>query len=100
MANFIGKFQGTCPLIEGEKDGKRWARCTALFVPDGNNDKIVALTLFGVGRVQMFDDAQVGQFYQVFYQLKSRERDGRWYTDAEITSAVQLVRDSVGSTPF
>ena len=92
MAHFIGKFQGTCAQVEGESNGKRWARCTALFVPEGNNDRIVALTLFGIDRVDMFDDALMGQFFQVFYQLKSRERDGRWYTDAEITGAVPLVR--------
>lgn len=97
MANFIGKFQGTCPLIEGESNGKRWARCTVLFVPEGNNDKIVALTLFGAERVDMFDDALIGQLYRVFYQLKSREHDGRWYTDAEITSALPLVTRSNAS---
>ncbi|MBR6306151.1 MAG: DUF3127 domain-containing protein [Bacteroidales bacterium] len=52
--------------------------------PDGNFTSQVVMLAFGQDKVQELDKYQVGDRIKVSFNLKSREYNGRWYTDVQI----------------
>lgn len=52
--------------------------------PDGNFTSQVCMLAFGQDKVQELDKYQVGDRVKVAFNLKSREYNGRWYTDIQI----------------
>ena len=52
--------------------------------PDGNFTAQVCLTAFGQDKVQELQKYQVGDRVKVSFNLRSREFNGRWYTDISI----------------
>ena len=52
--------------------------------PDGNFTSQVCMLAFGQDKVQELDKYQVGDRIKVSFNLKSREYNGRWYTDIQI----------------
>ena len=52
--------------------------------PDGNFTSQVCMLAFGQDKVQELDKYQVGDRVRVAFNLKSREYNGRWYTDIQI----------------
>ena len=52
--------------------------------PDGNFTSQVCMLAFGQDKVQELDKYQVGDRVKVSFNLKSREYNGRWYTDIQI----------------
>ena len=49
--------------------------------PDGNFTSQVCMLAFGQDKVQELDKYQVGDRVKVAFNIKSREYNGRWYTD-------------------
>lgn len=90
MASFIAKFQEALPVVEGENNGKRWCRRTVLVGMYDDTERVIALTVFGESKIDMFGSVQRGQLMKVFYDLVSRECNGRWFTEARVVSAVTL----------
>ena len=52
--------------------------------PDGNFTSQVCMLAFGQDKVQELDKYQVGDRIKVSFNLKSREYNGRWYTDIQV----------------
>lgn len=52
--------------------------------PDGNFTSQVCMLAFGQDKVQELEKYQVGDRVKVAFNLKSREYNGRWYTDIQI----------------
>ena len=52
--------------------------------PDGNFTSQVCMLAFGQDKVQELDKYRVGDRVKVSFNLKSREYNGRWYTDIQI----------------
>ena len=52
--------------------------------PDGNFTSQVCLLAFGQDKVQELQKYQVGDRVKVSLNLKSREYNGRWYTDVQV----------------
>ncbi|MBO4341187.1 MAG: DUF3127 domain-containing protein [Bacteroidales bacterium] len=52
--------------------------------PDGNFSAQLCLTAFGQDKVQELEKYQVGDRIKVSFNLRSREFNGRWYTDISI----------------
>lgn len=52
--------------------------------PDGNFTSQVCMLAFGQDKVQELAKYQVGDRIKVSFNLKSREYNGRWYTDIQI----------------
>ena len=52
--------------------------------PDGNYTSQACMLAFGQDKVQELDKYQVGDRVKVSFNIKSREYNGRWYTDIQI----------------
>ena len=52
--------------------------------PDGNYTSQACFTAWGQDKVQELDKYQTGDRVKVSFNLKSREYNGRWYTDVSI----------------
>jgi hypothetical protein len=52
--------------------------------PDGNFTSQACMLAFGQDKVQELEKYQVGDRVKVAFNLKSREYNGRWYTDIQI----------------
>lgn len=52
--------------------------------PDGNFTSQACLLAFGQDKVQELQKYQVGDRVKVSFNIKSREYNGRWYTDVQI----------------
>ena len=52
--------------------------------PDGTFTSQVCMLAFGQDKVQELDKYQVGDRVKVAFNIKSREYNGRWYTDIQI----------------
>ena len=52
--------------------------------PDGNFTSQACFTAWGQDKVAELDKYQVGDRVKVSFNLKSREFNGRWYTDLQI----------------
>ena len=52
--------------------------------PDGNFTSQVCMLAFGQDKVQELEKYQVGDRVKVAFNIKSREYNGRWYTDIQI----------------
>ena len=52
--------------------------------PDGNYTSQVCMLAFGQDKVQELEKYQVGDRVKVAFNIKSREYNGRWYTDVQI----------------
>ena len=52
--------------------------------PDGNFTSQACMLAFGQDKVQELEKYQVGDRVKVAFNIKSREYNGRWYTDVQI----------------
>lgn len=65
--------------------GNPWAKREAVF-KEPDNERYVAITLFGEDEVGVLDDIKEGSRVDVEYYVQSREWNGRWYTDVRFVS--------------
>ena len=70
------------PIQTGtSKDGKEWQKLDFVIeTQDSQYPKSVSFTLFGE-KTKLIDGIGTGQIVDVSYNLKSRENDGRWFTN-------------------
>ena len=83
------ELEGTLRQKLGEQSGSSargaWVKQEFLLeYPDGNFTAQVCLTAFGQDKVQELQKYQVGDRVKVSFNLRSREFNGRWYTDISI----------------
>ena len=63
----------------------QWAKQEFILdYPDGNYTSQAVFTAFGQDKVAELDKYQVGNHIKVSFNIKSREYNGRWYTDLQV----------------
>ena len=76
-----GTFKQTAGYQEGTSAKGAWKKCVAVFeIANGQFTENVAFTCFG----NMADNAaslKAGNRYVIDFDIKSREYNGKWYTD-------------------
>ena len=76
-----GTFKQTAGYQEGTSQKGAWKKCIAIFeITNGQFTENVAFTCFGT----MADNAaslKEGNRYVIDFDIKSREYNGKWYTD-------------------
>ena len=83
------ELEGTIRQKMGVQSGVsargNWAKQEFILeYPDGNYTSQVCMLAFGQDKVQELDKYQIGDRVKVSFNLKSREYNGRWYTDIQI----------------
>ena len=67
--------------------------------PDGNFTAQACFTAFGQDKVAELDKYQVGDRIKVSFTLKSREYNGRWYTDVSVWRIAPAVQGAAPAAP-
>jgi len=83
------ELEGTIRQKMGVQSGVsargNWAKQEFILeYPDGNYTSQVCMLAFGTDKVQELEKYQIGDRVKVSFNLKSREYNGRWYTDIQI----------------
>ena len=78
-----GKLVQSLPIESGtSKDNKPWQKRINIFdVPSGSYTDKLAVTFFGD---QAKSELKIGLEYLLSFNIKSREANGRWFTEATI----------------
>ena len=80
-----GTLAQKLPLQSGTSARGPWAKQEFILeYPDGNYTSRACFTAWGQEKVQDLAAYQVGDKVKVSFNLKSREYNGRWYTDLQI----------------
>lgn len=91
MAQVTGKFVTTLPVVEGENNGKSWARGGFVMETLDAYPKYVALTIFGVDRLKLTQGLNAGDIIIAEYSPESRNVNERWYTDLKCIRITRTV---------
>ena len=83
------ELEGTLRQKQGVQQGTsargQWAKQEFILdYPDGNYTSQAVFTAFGQDKVADLDKYQVGDRIRVSFNIKSREYNGRWYTDLQV----------------
>ena len=83
------ELEGTLRQKMGVQQGTsargQWAKQEFILdYPDGNYTSQAVFTAFGQDKVAELDKYQVGNHIKVSFNIKSREYNGRWYTDLQV----------------
>ena len=80
-----GTLRQKLGVQQGTSARGAWAKQEFILeYPDGNFTSQVCFTAFGQDKVADLAKYQVGDRIKVSFNLKSREYNGRWYTDVSI----------------
>ena len=80
-----GTLRQKLGVQQGTSARGQWAKQEfVLEYPDGNYTSQACFTAFGQDKVQELDKYQAGDRIKVSFNIKSREYNGRWYTDLQI----------------
>lgn len=89
----ILKVERVLDLKEGQSDnGVFWEKQTVVFSRMGDSPTKLAVTFVGERKTKVTKRLEVGQVCEVSYGVKSREYEGKWYTDVEGYSCALLQR--------
>ena len=92
MAQVTGKFIQSLPIVEGERDGKRWARGGLVIETLDAYPKYVALTIFGQERLQLTRGLNSGDIIVCEYSPESRSVGERWFTDLKCITITRTMK--------
>ena len=80
-----GTLRQKLGVQQGTSARGQWAKQEfVLEYPDGNYTSQACFTAFGQDKVAELDKYQAGDRVKVSFNIKSREYNGRWYTDLQI----------------
>ena len=80
-----GTLRQKLGVQQGTSARGQWAKQEFILeYPDGNYTSQACFTAFGQDKVADLDKYQVGDRIKVSFNLKSREYNGRWYTDVSV----------------
>ncbi|MCR4845037.1 MAG: DUF3127 domain-containing protein [Bacteroidales bacterium] len=80
-----GTLRQKLGVQQGTSARGQWAKQEfVLEYPDGNYTSQAVFTAFGQDKVADLDKYQAGDRIKVSFNIKSREYNGRWYTDLQI----------------
>ena len=102
-----GRLVSVLPTVNGvSKAGKEWEKKDFVIQTDeGQFSKKIAFTLFG-DKINAIDSISVGAEIEVFFNIDSREFDGKWYHNINawlvkpITNAPAHQNEKQGDMPF
>lgn len=99
----VGVVEQVLPLQGGKSaaTGKDWQVQTFIIVTnDGQYERKVAIEIFGEKRIAD-NFMKIGSTYKVWFDLESREYNGRWYTSARAwkTESIEEVPVQEQSAP-
>lgn len=79
-------------LVEGEKDGKTWARGGFVIETLDSYPKYVALTIFGQERLNLIQGLNAGDIIVVEYSPESRNVNEKWFTDLKCITITRTMK--------
>lgn len=95
MAQITGKFVSKLPLVEGNNNGRDWARGGLVIETIEDYPKYVALTIFGRDRLELLQGLNTGDLILVTYAPESRQVGDRWYTDLKCITIQRTINTNV-----
>lgn len=95
-----GTLRQKLGVQQGTSARGAWAKQEFILeYPDGNFTSQVCFTAFGQDKVAELDKYQVGDRIKVSFNLKSREYNGRWYTDLSIWRIASALQGAAPAAP-
>ena len=95
-----GTLRQKLGVQQGTSARGAWAKQEFILeYPDGNFTSQVCFTAFGQDKVAELDKYQVGDRIKVSFNLKSREYNGRWYTDLSIWRIAPALQGAAPAAP-
>ena len=95
-----GTLRQKLGVQQGTSARGAWAKQEFILeYPDGNFTSQVCFTAFGQDKVAELDKYQVGDRIKVSFNLKSREYNGRWYTDVSIWRIAPAGQPAAAAAP-
>ena len=61
------------------KEGKKWIKQTFLLETSAEYNNKICFQLFGEEKVHLLESFQVGDYIEVFFNISSREYNGKYY---------------------
>lgn len=89
MPQITGKFINRQNKVEGEKNGRPWARIQFAVLTMDDSSRMVAFDVFGEDKVAAVEQLAVGSVVVVEYYPESREHDGRYFTNLNCRRILQ-----------
>ena len=86
----IAKYVKSLDVLSGETDNGEWKRGGMVVRTIGDNERLIALTAFGMEKVLICERFNTDDIIQVEFSPESREFNGRWYTDLRLIRATLL----------
>ncbi len=82
--SIVGRIVGRTQVIGGTtKAGKPWSKVTVLLKEVTEKAKPIAFTFFGSEMVQEANMLQLNDQATIYFNINSREHQGKWYTDVQ-----------------
>lgn len=88
------KLKQVLPIQSGQGKNGPWQKQDFIVETGGTYPKNICCTLWG-DKTNMLENLSAGQELKVFFDVESREYNGRWYTDVK---AWKIESGSSGST--
>lgn len=85
-----GTFVQNLPTVEGDSSRGHWIRGGFVIEYGEEYPRKVAFSCFGENKVQQAASIPVGQPLQVSFNPESREYNGRYYTELNVTNILLL----------
>lgn len=79
--SLVGRLEKILPIVSGTSQNGAWQRRSFIVDIASQYPQKVCFGLWG-DRVTMIDQFQEGTIIEVFFDLRSREYNERWYTEA------------------
>ncbi len=77
-----GKLKQVLPMQSGQGKNGPWQKQEFVIETQSQYPKLICFTLWG-DKANMVANATPGEDIKVFFDVESREYNGRWYTDAK-----------------
>ena len=72
------------------KEGKKWIKQTFLLETSAEYNNKICFQLFGEEKVQLLESFQVGDYIEVFFNISSREYNGKYYHNIDAWKIISI----------
>ena len=91
---FIGIIVSINPKVSGQSARGLWQKQDVIFEQKENHRKI-CVTFFN--KPQIVDELKIGDEYNVFFNIESREHNGKWYTNLQAWKILDMKGKVIGT---
>lgn len=82
--SITGKIKHKLELESGtSKAGKEWKSQSFILDTEANYNPDICFKLFGEEKIKLLNDLNEGEKVHVYFNLSSREWNGKWFTSAD-----------------